>query len=85
MKKTVVLFFLFSFAVFNIFSFGYIDESLTEKEMMKLEKEIRQNDNVKDVRVRKFGEYAKYCDVEIYLKNGGYICILLIIILSQNI
>ena len=73
MKKLFIIS-LLVFIAFNAFSRGLVDDSpLTDSVMHGLELQIRKNGNVKDVIVKRSASSAKFCNVEVYLNNGGYL------------
>lgn len=72
MKKVLFTIYLSILLIFNVTAKGMFDDApLTDSAMKSLEYQLRKNENVKDVEIRKFGEYAKSCDVKITLQNGA--------------
>ena len=69
MKKVVICGFILIVSA-NAFALGsWDDETITDKQMQKLEQQIRKNRNVKNVEVTKQWEYAETCEANVILKN----------------
>lgn len=73
MKKILLIISSLSLAVFCFAKGGFDDGTIPDYAIVNLKQEIQQNHCVKNVEIIKRSPYAKNCDAEIILKNGGYL------------
>lgn len=71
MKKVIFTITILAISSFCFALGSWDDETITDKQMQKLEQQIRKNRNVKNVEVTKQWEYAETCEANVILKNGG--------------